>query len=66
MEYAIALLSHGSRGRDHTAMTLRPVAQARFSTNYFHETWHLLSDGHGAQVLARLLWGLSYQARPGT
>jgi hypothetical protein len=54
------------RGRDHTVLTLRPVARARFSTNYFHDTWHVLSDGHGAPVLARLLWGLSYQARPGT
>src|SRR5689334_8165802 len=53
-------------GHDHTLLTLRPVAQVRFSTNFFHGTWHILSDGHGAQVLARLLWGLSYQARPGT
>ena len=53
-------------GHDHTLLTLRPVARVRFSTNYFHDTWHILSDGHGAQVLARLLWGLSYQARPGT
>jgi hypothetical protein len=51
---------------DHTVLTLRPVAQVRFSTNYFHDTWHILSDGHGAQVLSRLMWGLSYQARPGT
>jgi hypothetical protein len=53
-------------GHDHTVLTLRPVARVRFSTNFFHDTWHILSDGHGAQVLARLLWGLSYQARPGT
>lgn len=26
----------------------------------------MLSDQHGARVLARLLWGLSYQSRPGT
>jgi len=51
---------------DHTVLTLRPVARVRFSTNYFHDTWHILSDEHGARVLARLLWGLSYQARPGT
>jgi hypothetical protein len=53
-------------GRDHTVLTLRPDARVRFSTNYYHDTWHVLSDVHGAQVLARLLWGLSYQARPGT
>ncbi|RMI36039.1 hypothetical protein EBO15_39705 [Actinomadura harenae] len=38
----------------------------RFSTNLFHETWHVLSNRHGARVLGRLLWGLSYQSRPGT
>ncbi|WP_446225710.1 hypothetical protein ACTWPB_11930 [Nocardia sp. IBHARD005] len=26
----------------------------------------MLSDDHGARLLSRLLWGLSYQARPGT
>lgn len=49
-----------------TVITLRPGTAARFSTNRFHETWHVLSDEHGARLLARLLWGLSYQARPGT
>ncbi|MGO4613760.1 TfoX/Sxy family DNA transformation protein [Nocardia sp. 2YAB30] len=52
--------------RVRTVITLRPGTHARFSTNRFHETWHVLSDGHGARLLARLLWGLSYQARPGT
>jgi hypothetical protein len=53
-------------GREHTVITLRPGARARYSTNYHHQTWHVLSDQHGAAVLARLLWGLSYQRRPGT
>ncbi|UGT59029.1 hypothetical protein [Nocardia asteroides] len=53
-------------GAAHTVITLRPGAEARFSTNRFHETWHVLSDPHGAALLARLLWGLAYQARPGT
>jgi hypothetical protein len=47
-------------------VTLRPGTEAAFSTNYFHNTWHLLSDAHGAGLLARLLWGLSYQRQPGT
>ena len=38
----------------------------RFSTNRYHDTWHILSDDHGARVLGRLLWGLSFQRRPGT
>lgn len=49
-----------------TVITPRPGATARFSTNRFHDTWHVLSDQRGAALLARLLWGLAYQARPGT
>lgn len=49
-----------------TVITPRPGTRARFSTNRFHDTWHVLSDEYGARLLARLLWGLSYQARPGT
>jgi hypothetical protein len=53
-------------GTSYTVVTLRPGAYARFSNNYFHGTWHILSDLHGARVLGRLLWGLSYQRVPGT
>lgn len=53
-------------GRDYTVITLRPGARARFSGNHYHDTWHVLSDLHGARVLARLLWGLAYQRVPGT
>ncbi|GAA4566396.1 hypothetical protein GCM10023193_43000 [Planotetraspora kaengkrachanensis] len=53
-------------GRDYNVITLRPGAGARYSTNRYHETWHILSDVHGARLLGRLLWGLSYQRVPGT
>ncbi|MGW0806603.1 hypothetical protein [Nonomuraea sp. NPDC002799] len=53
-------------GRDYQVITLRPGTRARFSTNHYHETWHILSDPHGALLLSRLLWGLSYQRQPGT
>ncbi|RJQ80772.1 hypothetical protein D5S17_06960 [Pseudonocardiaceae bacterium YIM PH 21723] len=53
-------------GRDHTVITLRPGTTARFSTAYFLDTHHILTDLPGAQLLARLLWGLSYQRVPGT
>ncbi|MEV5574360.1 hypothetical protein AB0L06_30370 [Spirillospora sp. NPDC052269] len=53
-------------GRPHTVVSLRPGTAVRFSANLFHDTWHVLSDRHGARVLGRLLWGLSYQSRPGT
>ncbi|MEU6414075.1 hypothetical protein [Microbispora sp. NPDC046933] len=52
--------------RDYSVITLRPGTRARFSTNRFHETWHILSDRHGALLLSRLLWGLSFQRLPGT
>jgi hypothetical protein len=53
-------------GRGYTVITLRPGTDARFSTNRFHDTWHILSDWHGARLLGRLMWGLAYQRRPGT
>lgn len=53
-------------GREYTVITPRPGTDGRFSTNRFHETWHVLSDWHGARLLGRLLWGLAYQRRPGT
>ncbi|MEX5635559.1 hypothetical protein [Parafrankia sp. FMc2] len=53
-------------GRAYTAITLRPGSYARFSTNHYHQTWHVLSDWHGARLLSRLLWGLAYQRMPGT
>ncbi|OHU22859.1 hypothetical protein BKG76_16385 [Mycobacteroides franklinii] len=52
--------------RPYTVITLRADAGVRFSTNRFHETWHVISDEAGAKTLARLLWGLAYQRHPGT
>jgi hypothetical protein len=53
-------------GREYTVITPRPGTGARFSTNRYHDTWHVLSDLRGARLLARLLWGLAYQRVPGT
>jgi hypothetical protein len=53
-------------GRVYTVLSLRPGSDFRFATNRFHDTWHVLSDWRGSRVLARLLWGLAYQRRPGT
>lgn len=52
--------------RPYTVITLRTDADVRFSTNRFHETWHVISDEAGAKTLARLLWGLAYQRHEGT
>nr|CAA9262544.1 hypothetical protein AVDCRST_MAG63-3214 [uncultured Armatimonadetes bacterium] len=53
-------------GRTYRIVTLRPGTEAAFSTNFFHETWHVVSDAAGALLLGRLLWGLAYQRQPGT
>jgi len=47
-------------------VSLRPQLGARFSTNYYHDTWHILAGVDGADVLGRLLWGLAFQRQPGT
>ena len=54
------------RGVSYRLVTLRPHSEVAYSTNYFHDTWHILSDQYGAKLLARLLWGLSFQRIPGT
>jgi len=53
-------------GDPYTVIALRPGTDARFSTNRFHETWHILTDLHGARLLGRLLCGLAFQRTPGT
>jgi hypothetical protein len=54
------------RGETYRLLTLRPGTGAAFSTNFFHETWHVVTDLHGARLLARLLWTLAYQRLPRT
>ncbi|HET7486951.1 MAG TPA: hypothetical protein VFJ85_03420 [Acidimicrobiales bacterium] len=49
-----------------TILRLRPGSPARFATNRYHETWHVLSDLAGGRLLGRLCWALSFQRRPGT
>jgi hypothetical protein len=53
-------------GRTLRVVTLRPQLAARFSTNYFHDTWHILAGNDGAALLGRLLWGLAFQRHAGT
>lgn len=47
-------------------LCLRPELQVAYSTNYYHETWHILGDGRTARLLAHLLWHLSHSRQPGT
>ena len=53
-------------GYTYRVVALRPSFGVRISNNRFHDTWHLLSDASGAATISRLLWGLSFQRRPGT
>ncbi len=55
-----------ANGRDYTVISPRPGTDVRFATNFYHETWHILSDARGARLLGRLLWGLAYARVPGT
>lgn len=54
------------RGTLYRVVTLRPDIDAAYSTNYYHNTWHILSDRHGSRLLARLLFGLAFQKHPNT
>ncbi len=53
-------------GYTYRILTLRPATKVAFSTNFFHQTWHIVSSQGGARLLARLFWGLSYARVPGT
>lgn len=53
-------------GKTYRIVSLRPSTRVAFSTNYYHNTWHLVSNEVGSQLLARLLWGLAFQRQPGT
>jgi hypothetical protein len=53
-------------GQIYRVVTLRPGTPLAFSTNFFHQTWHIVTSQPGARLLARLLWGLSFQRHANT
>jgi hypothetical protein len=53
-----SLVLGGSR---YTVLSPRPSVEARFATNRYHETWHIVTDISGAQLLARLCWAMAFQ-----
>jgi hypothetical protein len=69
-EHAVGLKAHLrllAIGRTtYRVISLRAATRARFSTNRYHDTWHILTDGAGARVLGRLMFGLAYQRHPNT
>ena len=62
----VHLRCHEIHGRTLRIVALRPETSVRFSTNYYHDTWHILAGEDGIAVLGRLLWGLAFQRHPGT
>ena len=53
-------------GATYRVVTLRPGTKTAFSTNFYHQTWHIVTSQSGARLLARLLWGLSFERHPNT
>jgi hypothetical protein len=51
-------------GSRYTILSPRPSVEARFATNHFHETWQIVTDTSGAQLLARLCWAMAFQRHP--
>lgn len=47
-------------------VSLRPSTRVFYSTNFYHETWHIVTSQVGSRLLARLLWGLSFERHRGT
>ena len=53
-------------GRRCTVLSPRPDCTARFATNYFHQTWHVLCNVRDAQWLGLVMWAMAYQRTPNT
>jgi hypothetical protein len=51
---------------EYTILSPRPTEEARFATNSFHETWHVITSEKGAALLARLCWAMAFQRRERT
>jgi hypothetical protein len=51
---------------EYTILSPRPTEEARFATNYFHETWRVITSKEGAALLARLCWAMAFQRRERT
>jgi hypothetical protein len=53
-------------GSRYAVLSPRPSVEARFATNRYHDTWHIVTDVSGAHLLARLCWAMAFQRHPGT
>lgn len=53
-------------GERFTILSLRPTTAARFATTEYHETFQILCDADGVELLGRLSWAMAFQSRPRT
>lgn len=53
-------------GERFTVLALRPTTTERFATTEYHDTWHLLCNLAGVDLLGRLAWAMAFQSRPHT
>ena len=51
---------------EYTVLSPRPTEEARFATNSFHQTWHVITSEEGVALLARLCWAMAFQRRERT
>lgn len=53
-------------GERFTVLGVRPTTTERFATTEYHDTWHILCEVDGAELLARLAWAMAFQSRQHT
>jgi hypothetical protein len=53
-------------GERFTVLAVREAETVRFATTEFHDTWHILCDLEGADLLGRMSWAMAFQTRPHT
>ena len=53
-------------GRQFTVLSPRPSVTERFATNYFHQTWHVISDAGSARLFGEICWAMAFQRRERT
>jgi hypothetical protein len=53
-------------GERFAVLALRPTTSERFATTEYQDTWHILCNLDGADLLARLSWAMAFQSRKHT
>jgi hypothetical protein len=53
-------------GERFTVLAVRPTTGSRFATTEYHQTWNILCDVEGAELLGRLAWAMAFQSRQHT